>query len=137
MVMLLPFANKSTIVIVHINMTCSWADVVWKLTSYFYLCRHRFPRARKVPGTANVPASVCFLDPRYHKVPTANYLELVSRGEVEELSVFDPANHWCWMTFRGRAANDQVVSNCSNCGDWTQLELTLDVCKYFRITMDS
>ena len=46
--------------------------------------------ASKVPSTTSVPPSVPFLDPRDHQVPLPHNLELVRRGQVQELAILDP-----------------------------------------------
>ena len=46
--------------------------------------------AGEVPCAASVPASICLLDPRDHQVPLPHDLELVGRGQVQELAILDP-----------------------------------------------
>ena len=46
--------------------------------------------AGEVPSAASVPPGVTLLDPGDHQVPLPHDLELVGRGQVQELAILDP-----------------------------------------------
>ena len=102
--------------------------------------------AGEVPCAASVPASICLLDPRDHQVPLPHDLELVGRGEVQELPILDPPehigdenlknrdlsfspDHRFGVTLWRRTAQNDIVPYSCRCLDGAHQELALDVCK--------
>ena len=63
----------------HIFPTCDF-DLRWNGLS----------GAGEVPSAASVPPGVTLLDPGDHQVPLPHDLELVGRGQVQELAILDP-----------------------------------------------
>ena len=60
------------------------------LTCDFDLCWSGLSGAGEVPSAASVPPGVTLLDPGDHQVPLPHDLELVGRGQVQELAILDP-----------------------------------------------
>ena len=116
------------------------------LTCDFDLCWSCLLGAGEVPCAASVPASICLLDPRDHQVPLPHDLELVGRGEVQELPILDPPehvgdenlknrdlllspDHRFGVTLWRRTAQNDIVPDSCRCLDGAHQELALDVCK--------
>ena len=116
------------------------------VTCYFDLRGSCLLGASKVPRAASVPPCVRLLDPGDDQVAWAHDLELVRRGEVQELAVLDPPersltfleiyseltpDHRLGVALWGRTAKDHIVTN-RGCGlHRAHQEVALDVCKEY------
>ena len=119
------------------------------VTCYFDLRGSCLLGASKVPRAASVPPCVRLLDPGDDQVAWAHDLELVRRGEVQELAVLDPPekgvgdqhlveiyseltpDHRLGVALWGRTSKDNIVTN-RGCGlHRAHQEVALDVCKEY------
>ena len=119
------------------------------VTCYFDLRGSCLLGASKVPRTASVPPCVRLLDPGDDQVARAHDLELVRRGEVQELAVLDPPerslgdqhlveiyselipDHRLGVALWGRTPKDNIVTD-RGCGlHRAHQEVALDVCKEY------
>ena len=117
------------------------------VTCYFDLRGSCLLGASKVPRTTSVPPCVRLLDPGDDQVACANDLELVRRGEVQELAVLDPPerslgdqhlveicselipDHRLGVALWGRTPKYNIVTD-RGCGlHRAHQEVALDVCK--------
>ena len=93
-------------------------------TCNFDLGGSGLPGAGEVPRAARVPAGVHLLDPGDHQVALPHNLELVRRGQVQELAVLDPPGDIIGKRRSGPLAHLTTGFGCPSGGEHPRMTLS-------------